>query len=866
MLRRLASSMMLLLVLGLASNATAQQISGTLQISNFLPPRVDFWSMPPSGATLTVQSQTKGLEAVPYVSVKRDGTTLIATSTNDAPTITLSAGKNKFGLNDLVRPDSLTVVGEAFRRRPISGFVLEAGTYQLCVDLQGHGSGKTLLSLCSPLFFADVPVNFGDDTVRPPAKFQTNPDYDTTDGLCEDDVKTVLVNINVFQKSDGSNNFQDTPADRAAIYQIMEWVNGTYRFNSKPSDPIPGVIDLPDTKVRFELDDRIYFYQDDTLNISHDSGTLQAAVAAVDPSRLNQLNIYLTEGSCCKGAGGFAVLPDFTDLTFDQYIVKFKAYDGYVSGVGLYADAESLTHELGHTLNLKHPYDNGDPNQLEPCASGVPHFEFLDDVFNMPPNEICPLMSGWSAQPWAYQNWDASGKITVPFPPDTSDNDIMDGTQSATYTSPKQISRFHNALCHSSLSRYVKAVFPSEWRQFRSDSKHSGINDNESTITKWSVGNLTVKWSDPNATGNSSPAVVEDSPGSGLFRLYIGTDYNTVLAYDATGSGCTVGTCNPIWARSFTTDSAFNSSPAVGYSWNALYPDQLFIAGDHTVEALGSGGASLWSGQYGGSAGFPAVSSSPTLAFADFGKGATSGVFVGSTDGHVYAFDATNCLSQPTCAPAWISQTWPDPKLHLMFSSPAVANNMVYIGEIGGDGGITAYNAKTGSIVWGNHQTIGGVNSSPTVVDGVVYFGATWYTGAGYVYALDASSGAQKWRLSASGGVSSSPAYSNGIVYIGSQTGNLYGIDASSGLLLCSASIGPIGYSSPVVANGVLYIGSEDGNLYAFDADSCPITGTLPQLLKLPLGYGSPLESSPTVANGMVYVESPDGLFAMAPQ
>ena len=80
------------------------------------------------------------------------------------------------------------------------------------------------------------------------------------------------------------------------------------------------------------------------------------------------------------------------------------------------------------------------------------------------------------------------------------------------------------------------------------------------------------------------------------------------------------------------------------------------------------------------------------------------------------------------------------------------------------------------------------------------------------------------------------PAYSNGIVYIGSQAGNLYGIDAGSGQLLCSASIGPIGYSSPVVANGVLYIGSEDGNLYAFDADSCPINGTLPQLLKLPAG------------------------------
>lgn len=166
-------------------------------------------------------------------------------------------------------------------------------------------------------------------------------------------------------------------------------------------------------------------------------------------------------------------------------------------------------------------------------------------------------------------------------------------------------------------------------------------------------------------------------------------------------------------------------------------------------------------------------------------------------------------------------------------------------------------------VVWGFHQTMGSVVSSPTVHNGVVFIGVD----DGTVYAMDGKTGNPKWVYSTVGGGWSSPAYADGIAYVGSRSGVMYGIDAIAGTLKCSANTGdPIGYRSPAAANGVIYVGSEGGNLYAFDASSCLISMNLSQLLKLPLGSGSPIQSSPTVAKGMVYVQTPDGVFALAPQ
>src|SRR3569623_199190 len=85
-------------------------------------------------------------------------------------------------------------------------------------------------------------------------------------------------------------------------------------------------------------------------------------------------------------------------------------------------------------------------------------------------------------------------------------------------------------------------------------------------------------------------------------------------------------------------------------------------------------------------------------------------VYVGSTDNHLYAFDAK------TGAPVWQAATGAP-----IMSSPAVANGVVYVGS--NDGGIYALDAETGAIRW-SMQTDGSPVASPVaVVGGLVYAG-----------------------------------------------------------------------------------------------------------------------------------------------
>ena len=59
----------------------------------------------------------------------------------------------------------------------------------------------------------------------------------------------------------------------------------------------------------------------------------------------------------------------------------------------------------------------------------------------------------------------------------------------------------------------------------------------------------------------------------------------------------------------------------------------------------------------------------------------------------------------------------------------------------------------------------------------LLFFGC----GDGNLYALDASTGALRWKLQTGDVIHASPAYADGAVYVGCRDSNLYAIDAQSG-------------------------------------------------------------------------------------
>ncbi len=106
------------------------------------------------------------------------------------------------------------------------------------------------------------------------------------------------------------------------------------------------------------------------------------------------------------------------------------------------------------------------------------------------------------------------------------------------------------------------------------------------------------------------------------------------------------------------------------------------------------------------------------------------------------------------------------------------------------------------SLKW-SYTTGGEVYSSPAVANGVVYVGSV----NGTVYALDAKTGAKVWNYATGDQIYSSPAVANGVVYIGSWDNNVYALNAKTGAKLWSYATGARVDSSPAVVNGMVTSG-----------------------------------------------------------
>jgi hypothetical protein len=182
-----------------------------------------------------------------------------------------------------------------------------------------------------------------------------------------------------------------------------------------------------------------------------------------------------------------------------------------------------------------------------------------------------------------------------------------------------------------------------------------------------------------------------------------------------------------------------------------------------------------------------------------------------------------------TCTPIWEGETGGP-----IYSAPAVANGKVYVGtydeklyafDAAGINGCGAGVPRECTALW-TATTGGQIFSSPAVANGVVYVGSD----DDKLYAFDAAgvtrcSGGTclpLWTGGTAGQVMSSPAVANGVVYVGSNDDKLYafGVGCAGGGGSCSplwsATTGGAVESSPAVANGVVYVGSYDKKLNAF--------------------------------------------------
>lgn len=245
--------------------------------------------------------------------------------------------------------------------------------------------------------------------------------------------------------------------------------------------------------------------------------------------------------------------------------------------------------------------------------------------------------------------------------------------------------------------------------------------------------------------------------------------------------------------------------------------------------------------------------------------------------------------------PAWTYKTG-----DAIWSSPVIANNLVYFGS--NDGFVYALNAESGQLVW-QYRTKGRVVGQPTVSGSYLYIlsddgnlyklerksgkfvwqfdtgggsvprdfpslksptydrstsaatvvGETVYIGSAdkRLYAVDTETGKEKWHFETGGIVRPTPAVADGLVFFGSYDNHVYAVDAKSGELRWKHNTLQAVVSSPLVADGVVYIGSRSSDLFAFDA----LTGKI----KWKFFYWSSwVESSARMLDRVLYVGSSD--------
>lgn len=290
---------------------------------------------------------------------------------------------------------------------------------------------------------------------------------------------------------------------------------------------------------------------------------------------------------------------------------------------------------------------------------------------------------------------------------------------------------------------------------------------------------------------------------------------------------------------------------------DALDPPQMFRGGpDHTGvyrSATPALADVAWKFKTGGR-----VISSPVVA-GDM-------VFVGSSDGRIYAIDRQGG-----------TQRWVFATKGPVHSSPAYRDGVVFALSV--DGNMYAIDAASGTQKWsfatkgerrftapGIHGAIPRTErmpdpfdvflSSPTISGDVLYFGS----GDHHVYALDVATGALKWKFATGDVVHASPAVVDGTVYIGSWDRNMYALDAATGTERWRYQTGndttiynQIGIaSSAAVANGIVYFGCRDGHFYALNARN----GSLRWAHDNHMGW---VIASPAVHGGRVYFPTSDG-------
>ena len=222
-------------------------------------------------------------------------------------------------------------------------------------------------------------------------------------------------------------------------------------------------------------------------------------------------------------------------------------------------------------------------------------------------------------------------------------------------------------------------------------------------------------------------------------------------------------------------------------------------------------------------------------------------------EGTVYALSASDGVLHafnPDGTVAWIFETGNGV---LYFTSPAGYDGKIYCA--GNRSQIFCIDPATQSAVWTFNQG-GSVKSSPVIgEDGTVYF-----TTNSRCYALDGTTGTERWNTSVTG-TAATPALANGYIYAGASDG-LHCLDASTGEEKWHFPAKEVNVA-PVVAGNLVYAATneEAGTVYAVDAGTGEPVWSYTLKAAGDGTFAAFFASSPAVSDGVLYIGAENNRF-----
>ncbi len=171
-------------------------------------------------------------------------------------------------------------------------------------------------------------------------------------------------------------------------------------------------------------------------------------------------------------------------------------------------------------------------------------------------------------------------------------------------------------------------------------------------------------------------------------------------------------------------------------------------------------------------------------------------------------------------------------------SAPAIGDSMVYVGSY--DGHLYALDRSTGEQRWA-FDTQSSIEHAPALADSTVFFGS-----GGTLRAVNVVTQEEIWQYE-EGLASSDPIVHDDIVLFGDLDGHVYALDQTTGEEQWRFNAGSQIRHAPALANDRLYVMNGDAELFALSLDSGDVTWSVrPDIDTRPTG-------SPVVWQGSVY-------------